>query len=536
MVELSLFIRHGRFNLIKKTILLFKIGRKLAKSEALNIISETYNPPFLIKFFFLIFGFELSRDPSRHQNKTSGQRLCLSLQEMGTTFIKLGQFLATRPDIIGENLAKDLETLQDKLPEFEKSEATLILKKGLEENVYNNISEFSEPIAAASIAQVHFAKIKINGDIKEVAIKILRPSIEKIFNEEIDALMLLASLTEKIVSKSRRLKLIEVVHLLREITNLEMDLRFEAAAANELYENTKDDIGFNVPKIYWNFTTKNILTLDKIDGISIRESEQLKKNRIDVTKLSKNIIQHFLRQAIRDGFFHADMHQGNIFVNKNGEIIPVDFGIMGRLDDLSKRYLAEILYGFTQRDYKKVAKVHLLANLVPKNTSLSKFAQALRSIGEPIFGQSVKNISGSKLLNQLFEVTEKFNMQTQPQLLLLQKTMVVVEGVARKLDPETDIWETSKPILENWLKETKDPLNKINKTFINTSEVIKRLPELPEIMDKANQALTSIAEGKITPNSSTYYSLKKEKLKIKSYRNNFIIAFLILVIFLLLVF
>ena len=535
-MELSLFIRHGRFNLIKKTILLFKIGRKLAKSEALNIISETYNPPFLIKFFFLIFGFELSRDPSRHQNKTSGQRLCLSLQEMGTTFIKLGQFLATRPDIIGENLAKDLETLQDKLPEFEKSEATLILKKGLEENVYNNISEFSEPIAAASIAQVHFAKIKINGDIKEVAIKILRPSIEKIFNEEIDALMLLASLTEKTVSKSRRLKLIEVVHLLREITNLEMDLRFEAAAANELYENTKDDIGFNVPKIYWNFTTKNILTLDKIDGISIRETEQLKKNRIDVTKLSKNIIQHFLRQAIRDGFFHADMHQGNIFVNKNGEIIPVDFGIMGRLDDLSKRYLAEILYGFTQRDYKRVAKVHLLANLVPKNTSLSEFAQALRSIGEPIFGQSVKNISGSKLLNQLFEVTEKFNMQTQPQLLLLQKTMVVVEGVARKLDPETDIWETSKPILENWLKETKDPLNKINKTFINTSEVIKKLPELPEIMDKANQALTLIAEGKITPNSSTYYSLKKEKLKIKSYRNNFIIAFLILVIFLLLVF
>ena len=348
--------------------------------------------------------------------------------------------------------------------------------------------------------------------------------------------MLLASLTEKIVSKSRRLKLIEVVHLLREITNLEMDLRFEAAAANELYENTKDDIGFNVPKIYWNFTTKNILTLDKIDGISIRETEQLKKNRIDVTKLSKNIIQHFLRQAIRDGFFHADMHQGNIFVNKNGEIIPVDFGIMGRLDDLSKRYLAEILYGFTQRDYKKVAKVHLLANLVPKNTSLSEFAQALRSIGEPIFGQSVKNISGSKLLNQLFEVTEKFNMQTQPQLLLLQKTMVVVEGVARKLDPETDIWETSKPILENWLKETKDPLNKINKTFINTSEVIKKLPELPEIMDKASQALTLIAEGKITPNSSTYYSLKKEKLKIKSYRNNFIISFLILVIFLLLVF
>ena len=230
------------------------------------------------------------------------------------------------------------------------------------------------------------------------------------------------------------------------------------------------------------------------------------------------------------------MHQGNIFVNKDGEITPVDFGIMGRLSKLNKKYLAEILYGFIQRDYKKVAEVHLLAGLVPKNVSVEEFAQALRSIGEPIFGQSIKNISGSKLLKQLFEVTEQFNMQTQPQLLLLQKTMVVVEGVARKLNPETNIWETSKPILENWLKETKDPLNKISNTFDNAAEVIKKLPEFPQIMEKANQALTLIAEGKITPNSSSYYSLKQEKSKIKSYRNNFIIAFLLLVIFILLIF
>ena len=284
------------------------------------------------------------------------------------------------------------------------------------------------------------------------------------------------------------------------------------------------------------FYNKNILTLDKIDGISIRETEQLQKEGADVKKLSKNIIQHFLRQAIRDGFFHADMHQGNIFVDKNGDIAPVDFGIMGRLDSLSKRYLAEILYGFIQRDYKKVAEVHLLAGLVPKNTSNEELAQALRSIGEPIFGQSIKDISGSKLLKQLFEVTEKFNMQTQPQLLLLQKTMVVVEGVARKLNPETNIWETSKPILENWLKDLQNPINKISDTINNTSEIIKRLPELPEIMDKANQALTLIAQGKITPNSSSYYSLKEEELKIKTFKNNSIIAFLVLVIFILLVF
>jgi len=522
--------------MLKKIILLFKIARKLGKSEALNIISDVYKPPILIKIFFLIFGFQLNKSAVIDKTKTPGQRLCVSIQEMGTTFIKLGQFLATRPDIIGEHLSKDLEILQDKLPPFSKTEAMKILKKELGENILKNITDISEPIAAASIAQVHFAKINFNGQTKNVAIKILRPSIQKVFNEEIDALMLLAYLTENFIEKTKRLKLIEVVHLLREITNLEMDLRFEAAAANELYENTKNDIGIHVPKIYWNFTSNNILTLDKIEGISIREKELLEKNKIDIKKLSRNIIQHFLKQAVRDGFFHADMHQGNIFVNKDGDIIPVDFGIMGRLDKLHKRYLAEILYGFIKRDYKKVAEVHKLANLVPQNTSTEKFSQALRSIGEPIFGQSVKNISGSKLLKQLFDVTEKFNMTTQPQLLLLQKTMVVVEGVARNLDPETNIWETSRPILENWLKETKDPLSKIDETISSAAEVIKKLPEFPEIMEKANRALTLIAEGRISPNSSSYYSLKKEEIKMQSFRNNLVFGFLILVIILLLVF
>ena len=522
--------------MLKKIILLFKIARKLGKSDALNIISDVYKPSIFIKIFFLIFGFELRKNLTIDKSKTPGQRLCISIQEMGTTFIKLGQFLATRPDIIGKHLAKDLEILQDKLPAFSKSKATAILKEELGENIFNNIVEITEPIAAASIAQVHFAKINLNGQTKDVAIKILRPSIQKLFNEEIDALMLLAYLTENFIEKTKRLRLIEVVHLLREITNLEMDLRFEAAAANELYENTKKDIGIKVPKIYWNFTSNNVLTLDRVEGISIREKDQLEKNGIDVNKLSKNLIQHFLRQAVRDGFFHADMHQGNIFVNKDGDIIPVDFGIMGRLDNLNKRYLAEILYGFIKRDYKKVAEVHKLAGLVPYNVSLDEFSQALRSIGEPIFGHSIKDISGGKLLKQLFDITEKFNMHTQPQLLLLQKTMVVIEGVARKLNPNTNIWETSRPILENWLKETKDPLNKISETINNASEVIKRLPEFPKIIDKANQALTLIAEGKISPHSASYNSLKEEELKMKLFRNNFGFGFLILVIIILLVF
>ena len=214
---------------------------------------------------------------------------------MGTTFIKLGQFLATRPDIIGEELTKDLEKLQDKVPAFDLYDAKKIIKKEIGENFFKNIKEISEPIAAASIAQVHIAKINILDEEKQVAIKILRPDIEKLFNEELDALMLFAYIVENTFSKAKRLKLVEVVHLLREITNIEMDLRFEAAAANELYENTKNDIGFNVPKIYWNYTTKKILTLDKVNGVSIREFQKLKEQGVDLKKLAENLIQFFLR-------------------------------------------------------------------------------------------------------------------------------------------------------------------------------------------------------------------------------------------------
>jgi ubiquinone biosynthesis protein len=455
---------------------------------------------------------------------------------MGTTFIKLGQFLATRPDIIGAEISKELEKLQDKLPAFSLAEARNILRDELGDENFSDISNLSEPIAAASIAQVHFANIIYKSENKEVAIKILRPNIEKIFNDELDALMLLAYIIQSLIKKTKRLKLVEVVQLLREITNIEMDLRFEAAAANEFHENTKDDIGFKVPKIYWNYTSKKILCLDKVSGISIREIENLKSTNIDVKKLAKNIIQHFLKHAIRDGFFHGDMHQGNLFVSKDGDIVPVDFGIMGRLDKNNKKYLAEILYGFIKRDYKKVAEVHFLAGLVPRNVSKDEFAQALRSIGEPIFGQSVKQISGSKLLSQLFEVTEKFNMQTQIQLLLLQKTMVVVEGVARNLDPETNIWNVSKPILEDWIREIKNPINKVSEVLNDASEVLKKFPDLPIIMDKANDVMNLMTEGKFNTNSLAYSSLKEEELKLELMRNKILGGILLLVIFSLIVF
>jgi len=521
--------------MFKKLYMLFKIGRKLSTSGAISSIYEIYSPPIVIKVLFFIIGLNI-KDRKKSDNLSPGAKLCTALQEMGTTFIKLGQFLATRPDIIGENVAHELEKLQDKLPAFNTFEAKKIIKEEIGEKNFSEISNISEPIAAASIAQVHFASIKTAGKNKNVAIKILRPKIEKNFNEELDALMLLAYIIQNILTKTKRLKLVEIVQLLREITNVEMDLRFEAAAANELYENTRNDIGFKVPKIYWDYTSKKILCLDKIDGISIREIENIKSLNIDTKMLAKNVIQHFLRHAVRDGFFHADMHQGNLFVSKNGDIVPVDFGIMGRLDKNNRKYLAEILFGFIKRDYKKVAEIHFLAGLVSKDVSKDEFAQALRSIGEPIFGQSVKNISGGKLLSQLFEITEKFNMHTQIQLLLLQKTMVVVEGVARKLDPETNIWTISRPILENWLREFKDPLNKAGEIINEASEIIKRIPDLPKIMDKANDVMTLITEGKFSTNTLAYQSLREEELKLKLLRNKMVGGVLVLVIFALIVF
>ena len=521
--------------MFKRIFKLFQIARKLSTSGVIETINQVHEIPLPVNLFFNCMS--VGSDTNRFDNqKSTGEKLCLALQGMGTTFIKLGQFLATRPDIIGEDMSKDLEKLQDKVPAFDIYEAKKIIKKEIGEKQFNNIVELSEPIAAASIAQVHIAKIKNENQEKQVAVKILRPDIEKLFNEELDALMLFAYIIENTISKARRLKFVEIVHLLREITNIEMDLRFEAAAANELYENTKQDRGFNVPKIYWNYTTKKMLTLDKVEGISIREHNKLENLGVNLKNLAESLIQHFLKQAVRDGFFHGDMHQGNLFVDNKGNIIPVDFGIMGRLDKNNRRFLAEILYGFIKRDYVKVAEVHFQAGLVPQNASKEEFAQALRSVGEPIFGQTIKDISGGNLLAQLFEITEKFNMTTQPSLLLLQKNMVVVEGVARKLFPETNIWEVSRPVLEDWLKNIKSPKTTIDTALTTSTEIIKRIPDFPHLMDRADYALKLLAEGKLNLGISGNKGLEIEQMKLKNFRNNIIISFFGIVIICLLVF
>ena len=305
--------------MLKKFITLLKIARALSLSGILEIIYKFHRPPTAVKIFFKIFSISFGKKEITNNTLNDGEILCKSIQNMGTSFIKLGQFLSTRPDIIGDELTEKLEKLQDRVPPFSEEQAKDILLKNIGKDNYNSILNISEPIAAASIAQVHKAQINDGGIIKDVAIKILRPDIKKIFNEQIDALMLLAFIVESLIKKTKRLRLVEVVFLLKQITNHEMDLRFEAAAANEYAENTKNDNGFYVPKIYWNFTSEEVLTLDWIDGVSIREKEKLIERNININQIASDVIQHFLRHAVRDGFFHADMHQGNLFINEMGK-------------------------------------------------------------------------------------------------------------------------------------------------------------------------------------------------------------------------
>ena len=521
--------------MLSNFFILIKIGRALARSNSLSVFEEFYKPPLSIKILMRIFSLTTFNKDS--ENKSPGERLKNSFLTLGPAFIKLGQFLATRPDIVGQEFSQELQKLQDQMPAFDISQSKDALRKELGEEKYQQITYLSKPIAAASIAQVHFAKI-INNEKKEidVAIKILRPNIEKIFHKELDALRFLASIIEFSVKKSRRLKLVKIIDLLKEITNIERDLRYEAAAASELKKNTNLDEGFKVPSIFWDFTGQRVLTIEKVEGISIKDKELLIKNKIDLKKISRLLIQNFLRQAVGDGFFHGDMHQGNLFVDKNENIVPVDFGIMGRLDLANRKYLAEILYGFINRDYEKVAKVHFIAGLIPNTESIDNFTQALRTIGEPIFGQSARNISAGKLLARLFEVTEKFNMATQPQLLLLQKTMVVVEGVARSLDEDANIWEISKPVLQGWLNNEIGPKNRIDKILRTTTELLDKLPELPEMINRANKAMELLNSYEFVKNQNqnNEYQINKEFLKLK--KTYLIIGLLIIVIILLIVF
>ncbi|MDR3376407.1 MAG: 2-polyprenylphenol 6-hydroxylase [Ancalomicrobiaceae bacterium] len=421
-------------------------------------------------------------------------RVSEALNRLGPSYVKLGQFLATRPDVVGQEMADDLEALQDRLTAFPKPEALAAIERALQRPISALFASIGEPVAAASIAQVHRAEvIDADGSSHAVAVKVLRPDIEARFRRDLDSFYLAARILERLVPPIRRLRPVAIVDTLARSVRLEMDLRLEAAALSELAENTAGDPGFRVPKVDWVRTAKGVLTLEWVDGMKLADRDKLIASGHDPVALSKVVMQSFLRHAMRDGFFHADMHQGNLFVDRQGTLVAVDFGIMGRLNPAERRFLAEILYGFIRRDYLRVAQVHFEAGYVPAGEEVDVFAQALRAVGEPLRDRPAREISMAHLLSQLFEYTEVFHMATQPRLILLQKTMVVVEGVARSLDPDLDIWTTSEPVVREWIERNLGPLAVLGEAGDSISALGRLALALPRFAERAERISAGFA-------------------------------------------
>ncbi len=442
----------------------------------------------------------LRRRPGR-----PGQRLALALQELGPSFIKFGQLLSTRSDLLGEEVASDLSGLQDHLPPFPGAEARRIVERELGQPLDALYTSFEDvPVAAASIAQVHMA---ITADGREVAVKVLRPGIEDAFDRDIDLFYWLAALAEWTQPSLRRLRPVDVVRTLAESVAIEMDLRFEAAAASELKENFDGDPSFQVPGVDWVRTSRRVLTLERIEGIPIDEREALLAAGHDLEAIITKAAAALFNQAFRDGFFHADLHPGNLFVNAQGDIVAVDFGIMGRLDRHTRYYLVDMLAGFLTGDYRRAAEAHFKAGYVPATKSLDAFTQACRSIAEPILGKPMHEISIARLLAQLFQVAKFFEMETQPQLLLLQKSMLVAEGVGRTLNPDVNMWELARPLIEEWARENRGPEARLREA---ATEVAESLGRIPSLLGDAEKALAMVSDGGLRLHPDTVRALAEQ--------------------------
>ncbi len=426
-------------------------------------------------------------------DEARSERLTAALNRLGPSYVKLGQFLATRPDLVGREGADALGRLRDEIDPFPEAEARATIERALGKPVEALYSAFSPPVAAASIAQVHKAEITDETGSRAVAVKVLRPGIRRRFRRDLDTFYEGARLVERIDPASRRLRPVAVVDTLARSVTIEMDLRLEAAALSEMAEASAGDPGFRVPVVEWDHTARDVLTLEWVDGIKLSDVAALRAAGHDLPLLARRLMQAFLRQALRDGFFHADMHQGNLFIDAAGDIVAVDYGIMGRLDRDQRLFLAEVLFGFIRRDYKRIAEVHFAAGFVPGDKhSVEDFAQALRAIGEPIHGQRASEISMARLLNLLFEVTEIFDMQTRPELLLVQKTMVVVEGVARTLDPDFDMWSASEPVVREWIERYLGPSGQLEMAAEGAGAIGRLASELPRLAERAGRLSAEI--------------------------------------------
>ncbi len=465
---------------------LIRTGATFERAGAMKLALEAMDAPAPVRVAARIIGwplqfFGLKGDPSQPP-------VLRALTALGPAYIKFGQLMSTRPDVVGVELANDLRVLQDALPPFPTDIAIETIERELGIKVDDVFSTFSEPVAAASLAQVHKATIRETG--QQVAVKVLRPGIERAFMRDVDAFYLAASLIEFLAPFSRRLRPRAVIEHFESVAVAELDLRMEASAADEYAANTADDPGFGVPALNWSLSARRVMTTAWADGVPLGDVEAVIAAGHDPKELATRLMQTFLRHALRDGFFHGDMHQGNLKVAANGDLIAMDFGIMGRIDTYTRRVYAEILYGFQQRDYRRVAEVHFEAGYVPDTQDVEAFAQALRSVGEPIFGQDASHVSMARVFGQLFDVTETFGMQTRTELILLQRTMVVVEGVTRTFDPEMNMWSASAPVIERYIRDNIGP-KAILRDLSESMKVMSRFgPRLPMLLERALKQAT----------------------------------------------
>ena len=420
--------------------------------------------------------------------------LASALRRLGPSYIKAGQFLAARPDLVGTGLADELKGLQDRMPPFPVAQSRAVIEQTLGKPCSELFASLGPPVAAASIAQVHKGVVEdADGTRREVAVKVLRPGIAARFASDLDSFYFAARMAEYWYPPIRRLRPVSVIETLDRSTKIEMDLRMEAAAISEMAGNVAHDDGFRVPAIDWQRTGSDVLTIEWIDGTPMNDVAALAARGLDLKLLGENLIRHFLRHAMRDGFFHADMHQGNLFVDPAGNIAAVDFGIMGRLGGKERRFLAEILLGFLTRDYRRAAAAHFAAGYVPETQSVDVFAQALRAIGEPLMGRPAEDISMGHLLGQLFAYTDVFDMKTRPELILLQKTMVVVEGVARTLDPTLNIWTAAEPVVKDWMEKALGLEGRLKDAGEGAGQLGKFVGDLPLVLLHAERTADAFA-------------------------------------------
>lgn len=471
---------------ISSLLRLAHVGLVMAREGALALVDPAGLPgPARL-------GLRLARLIERRDAGTSAARLAAALTRLGPSHVKFGQFLATRPDIVGARAASDLSQLQDRMPPFPLGDARRIVAASLGRPVEALFRSFEPPIAAASIAQVHPA---VTVDGRKLAVKVLRPGVRERFARDLRAMRRGAELAERFSVEARRLRMVEVVDTLIRSVTMEMDLRLEAAALSELGENTSGDADFRVPRPDWELTARDVLTAEWIDGVRLSDLAAIDAAGHDRVALGRTVIQSFLKHTLRDGFFHADMHPGNLFVDPAGRLVAVDGGIMGRLGLKERRFLAEILLGFITRDYRRVAEVHFEAGYVPAHHDVADFAQAIRAVGEPIHDRSADQISMAKVLTLLFEITGLFDMKTRTELVMLQKTMVVVEGVGRMLDPHLDMWRTAEPVVRDWITRNLGPMGRIEEAGRSVASLAGAIAALPENMGRAERLLGQLEEA-----------------------------------------